>query len=765
MALSGTIYTNVDSHWRLQLEWSATQNVTANTSRITSKLYWIALDSYGTINSTASKTSAIQIDDGSWSTETVTAGLKANQKKLVNTYEKTISHNADGTGSFSIDAYFDINVTLSKYYGRIDLDQKSFTLNTIPRASTLSSSANFKAGEDFTVSLKRNSTDFSHEVEIYIGTKLLKTLTFSTSETSKSTAFTDAQKNLALTEMIGSTSKTSRIVVTTKKGSTVIGEKTYSGTVSTPATSYGVTPSGFNIGDSFTVTIKSPNEDFTHTVRLKDGTTSLKSYTGVKGSVLVTTSDIKTALYNATPDSLTKDFVVEVVTYLGTDILGTARTTTIEGRVTNSDPVFTSAGVTYADNNPITTAITGDSSILIENKSNLQVTIPLAYRATGVNGAWIKEYEVTANGITKTATFSSLNVVVNMELVTAGSNSPITISAIDSRGNSVTVSKTMVVMPYTAPLIAPKALRVNGIEPTTQLTVTGSFNLMPINGSNRNSLIALSGQQSALQYRYRENIKTTSFPSVWTNLAYATSGNTFTSLPENIQLDSTKGYVFEFRITDKLGTTVATRTVNSGRPVVAFDKNLGSVGIGKFPSHPNSIDVLGDVDSDGMYTNLLEVYSLATLKGIGEMLRFDMSTHAYMAWFEDGIRQAYFGFPSASAKHINIHNQKLDKTLAISDRLLWNSKEVLSGENVATGAGSSSMTANSPKSIAVSFGKTMPSIPVVVATLETTVPGYYSSGTWVSGIAVDKITTTGFTMYITRTNTTNTSFQWIAVCL
>lgn len=80
-------------------------------------------------------------------------------------------------------------------------------------------------------------------------------------------------------------------------------------------------------------------------------------------------------------------------------------------------------------------------------------------------------------------------------------------------------------------------------------------------------------------------------------------------------------------------------------------------------------------------------------------------------------------------------------------------------KNIA--AGSVSITpsaANTPTSKSVSFGKTFPSAPQVVVTPESSV-----AGTTLTGWAVTNITTTGFTAWVTRGNTTSTTLHWIAI--
>lgn len=83
----------------------------------------------------------------------------------------------------------------------------------------------------------------------------------------------------------------------------------------------------------------------------------------------------------------------------------------------------------------------------------------------------------------------------------------------------------------------------------------------------------------------------------------------------------------------------------------------------------------------------------------------------------------------------------------------------LTAGNIAVGSVSiTPSAANTPTSQSVSFGKTFPSAPQVVVTPESTV-----AGTTLTGWAVTNITTTGFTAWVTRGNTTSTTLHWIAI--
>lgn len=356
MALSGTIYKNVGAHWRLQLEWTGTQSISGNYTDVTAKLYWMALDGYGAVNSSATKDCAIYID-GTWDTYSAAglASLSGNQKKLIHSFTKRVYHNADGTGSVTLDAYFDAEVTLGgTYYGRIELDAKTFTLDTIPRASSLTSSASWTAGNDLGISISRASTSFTHTVKIYVNNVLIKTLT---NVGSSATAdFTTAENTSIFNQLNTAASTSSKIELLTYNGSTLIGTKTYTGTVTAPAASTISSSVSFNIGDSVTFSISRANSGFTHTLEIYIGGTLIKTITGVGTSTTWTpTSSEKTAMYNTTPNSNTVGVEVRCTTYYNGEQVRTYTSKTGTATVTNSNPIFSASSVTYADTNTTTT--------------------------------------------------------------------------------------------------------------------------------------------------------------------------------------------------------------------------------------------------------------------------------------------------------------------------------------------------------------------------------------------------------------------------
>lgn len=163
MVLSGTSTTNVGSHWKLQLEWTATQNITNNLSTVTAKLYWIA-DQYGAVYASMVNGGSITIN-GSTSNFSAHAGLSNGQKRLMHTYAKEVGHSSDGSKTFSISSSFTMKVSLSGSYVDSRSTSGSWTLNTIARASGVSlNKTTADIGTPIRITVGSQSSSFRHNI-------------------------------------------------------------------------------------------------------------------------------------------------------------------------------------------------------------------------------------------------------------------------------------------------------------------------------------------------------------------------------------------------------------------------------------------------------------------------------------------------------------------------------------------------------------------------------------------------------------------------
>lgn len=604
MALSGSFYTNVGSHWRLQLEWSATQNISGNYSDVTARLYWMATSSYGAVNSSATKTASITIDGSSNSKSgSGMAKLSGNQKKQIHSYTKRVNHNSDGTKSFSISAWFDAEVTLGgTYYGRINLSSRSFTLNTIPRASSITSSASWTAGSSRSVTISRHSSSFTHTVRWQVqdsgGTwRTVKTATGV--GTSHSGNFTVSENTSIFTYLAQAGSRNARIQLETYSGGTKIGETVYkTGTVTAPDRSTFVITNPTNISEAsgqgvqtvyidqtINIKINRKHSAFTHKLVFKDGNSGNVVYTVDNvGDYLSWTpnSTQQSQLYQKAKNNIEIDGQVDVYTYYN----GVQVRSVYEGdinfrvRESNNRPTFSVNDISYKDINSETTSITGNDQYIIQGKSTLEVSINTG--ATAKNHATISKYEVTVNGITKNITGTG---TVNVGTVNAKTNVSVIVKAIDSRGLSTSVSKTINIVPYTPPNVSVTAERLNGFENQTTLKVEGNVSPISVNGSSKNSITVA---------RRRHKMSKNNTYGSWSNLSMS-GFPSFKASDVNLDLDNLEAWDIQVEISDRLSTVTKTIKIPVGKPIFYLDADLKSVGIGDFPVYENEIRVNGRI--------------------------------------------------------------------------------------------------------------------------------------------------------------------------
>ena len=169
MALSGSVSTNGcpgEGEGRYYtLSWSATQSISNNTSTIS----WTLSTDGGYSSWMTERTVYVDIDG-----ERVFSKTEAvdRYRGTIATGTKSISHNSDGTRSFSV------SLGAAIYYSSVECTgSQTFTLDTIARASTLSASDG-TLGTKTTLTADRKSSSFTHtltwECGSYSGTLATK---------------------------------------------------------------------------------------------------------------------------------------------------------------------------------------------------------------------------------------------------------------------------------------------------------------------------------------------------------------------------------------------------------------------------------------------------------------------------------------------------------------------------------------------------------------------------------------------------------------
>jgi hypothetical protein len=688
MALSGQFLgSTVANGYRLEIDWTATQDIANNQSTITAKVYWHSLGSSYTVSSSATKDGSTTIDGttGTYSGAGL-AGLSGNQRKLIHTYSKTVTHDAVGNKSVSISATFNCGVNLGGSTVSSVSASGTATLNTIPRASTLTSSASWTAGSDFTISVSRASSSFTHTAKIYVNGTLIKSV--GSIPTLGSSAFSTAENTTIFTQLAQTASKATSIVLETYNGGTLVGSNTYAGTCTAPTAStlsFTGTPE-YNIGDAVTFNITRANSAFTHTLKVYIGSndpltsTLVKTITSVGTSYAWTpTSTENTTMYNATPNANEMDGNIQVYTYYNGVQVRTFTDNDIDFHVTNSNPTF-GTSYTYADDNATTVAITGDSTKIIQNKSTVLVSLPTSAKATAINGATMVNYIATLNGVQVTGTYSSsATVTFDFNAINASVDQVLSIKAVDSRGNSTTTTKTVTMIPYSVPTITATSKRDNGFDNNTTLTMTGSISLVTVGGVNKNSV-------QSVQYRYKKtsDAGTVSTWATLSNFTYTTSGSTYTATNVSLNLDNTTSWDVEFMVTDKFGNITVDQSVATGTPIMFVDSTMKNVGINKFPTSGVALDISGSLATTGTITspNTITGKRLTAQHTGGQYLSLNDGSYVagttgmynYMG-FNDGAGtyQAYLGFGSSRDNIFNIYNKigDIKVTSTTGDILLY----------------------------------------------------------------------------------------------
>ena len=344
--------------------------------------------------------------------------------------------------------------------------------------------------------------------------------------------------------------------------------KTVTGNVSVVATatplksSLGATDA--NIGSTSTLTVTRYNTSYTHTITYKLGSATGTICT--KSSQTSIAWTVPTTFYAQIPNNKTGTCTLTIETFNGNTSLGSSTCTlTVTASSSACEPTVSG---TVVDTNSTTTALTGDSSILIVNKSNARCTIT----ATPKNSATITELKINNNIISGASSGDAMTGNETWNGVTATS---FVFKATDSRGYSKSITVRPTIINYVTLTLNPVLTRVSPTGTDVTLSFSGNFYKGSL-GAYTNTL--------TIQYRYKES-SAASYPATWTDVASADiityTSNTYRSrttltLPD--AFDYQKSYDFQIRAVDGAnGTALSTVrkdiVVKQGIPVFDWGEN------------------------------------------------------------------------------------------------------------------------------------------------------------------------------------------------
>lgn len=568
----------------LQLTITESVNVKANTSTLTWTLQCLgglANYYYSTAPTTVTINGTVVYSKGatSWDSKVFPAAKGSTSGTI------TVAHGSDGkksiTVGFSTRVYYS---TAQEYGGRMTLTNIDRTAPTVTLATSniTASSVKITVTASTTANRWRYSTNGgSSWVEFN-----------STDGTSKEYTITGLTPNTSYSIQVCARKKTNDVDGYSSKTSV----KTLGGSVISSVSAFTADAATAKITMSVTVY----NTSYTHTLVIKNGSTTVLTITGLSlsnGSNTITLTATQRSTVLAAMSAL-KSFTgtFTLTTYSGTTQIGTAssKTATVQTTSANSAPTFTA--FTFEDSNATAVGVTGNNQILIQNISTLKLTLTAA---TAKNGATISSYSVVAGSKTASGTTTEITVGTIPDSGTV----PVIVTAIDSRGYTTAVTVNITVLEYEGINITEYTMRrVNEVEDTTQVTIGGDITPVTIGGVNKNSL-------RYLYYRYRKTSDSAynSYKDITSSTEYDDSGFNFES-DEWLSLDADYSYYVQFLVTDKLTSDTVTITVPQGTPLLALRRK--KVGINK-REPAAALDVDGSVMMNGF--NVLGL--VATLDG------------------------------------------------------------------------------------------------------------------------------------------------------
>jgi len=332
-------------------------------------------------------------------------------------------------------------------------------------------------------------------------------------------------------------------------------------------------------------------------------------------------NDLRSRLANAKSTTL-RFTVVTVIN--GTDSFWSYQDKTFT--IVNGEPTF--SNFTYEDTNSATTAITGNSSVMISGRSTIAATISAANKATARKSATMSKYTFQVAGLSAEQAYATTDITKTLGSPTVSptelpsATRDLVVTAVDSRGNSTAVTKSVIIVPYEAPKVAASAQRVNGFENATTIKISGSYSRIEVSGTAKNTVNTSSG----VQYRYRQ--QGTSTWGSWTNRSCTidTATGKITVADFQMSLSNQNAYEFEAKITDRLETTTVSFTVSVGQPAFYIGTD-GRVSVGGMPSISKPSGNSGQLEIHGNgYSNGSLLMTLDRVYPVGSI--FISATHS-----------------------------------------------------------------------------------------------------------------------------------------
>lgn len=337
-----------------------------------------------------------------------------------------------------------------------------------------------------------------------------------------------------------------------------------------PRASTIVSVSGKKITDSFSVKYTKALSNYTDKLQINvKGKSVAQTISGyVSDDTFKLSDNLKNAIYSSTTNSSSVSLEFQLVTYNGSNKVGTSEKISKSVSINDSAPVI--GTLSYKDTNDTTIAITNDNQKIIRNYSSVSVTVS---NMSAKNGATLSKLSLSIGdkSTSKSLSGTSGSQTVSLGKINVSNDSVLTAKVTDSRGNETVEEINVTVLDYESPSAMIDIKRRDNFYSETDLIVNPHY--ASLDGNNTVTITAQYKVSSDTNYGNTTNI---------------TAGQVTT-----LTLDNTKAFNVKVTVSDRLNTASYILYVEKGLPILFADRNKSSVGINCFPKDNNSFEVNG----------------------------------------------------------------------------------------------------------------------------------------------------------------------------
>lgn len=318
------------------------------------------------------------------------------------------------------------------------------------------------------------------------------------------------------------------------------------------ATTPTLSASSVNMGADITINMPRASSAFDHTLTYKFGSAS-----GTIGADLGTSKvwTVPLSLASQIPSGTSGTCTITCKTYNGSTLIGT-KTVSFKANVPAAvKPTISAVAITET-----VSGLVAQFGNFVQGKSKIKIGIT----AAGAYGSTIKAYKTTVDGKSYSGAAPTTGT-----LSSGGKSVVVTVT--DSRGRTATTTKTITVLPYSAPTIrglsAVRALADGAENYDGQNGKIGyAYTIAQVNGQNTGSFV--------LEYKARAATE-------WTQLRKGTGLTISTSLLTDAVLDVDSAYDVRLSVTDFFTTVRKTVEIPTAFTLIDYNASGRAVAFGK----------------------------------------------------------------------------------------------------------------------------------------------------------------------------------------